>query len=37
MKQTDINTSKMTGEWFKHIRRCWRKPVNKLRRNFLKI
>lgn len=31
MKQTDINRCKMTGEWFKHVRRKWRKPVNKAR------
>ena len=36
MKQTDINSNKLTGEWFKHIRRRWRKPLNRLRRNFLK-
>lgn len=36
MKQTDINRCKMTGEWFKHVRRKWRKPVNKARRTFLK-
>ena len=36
MKQTDINRNKMTGEWVKHIRRSWRRPLNKLRRNFLK-
>lgn len=36
MKQTDINRCKMTGEWFKHVRRKWRKPVNKARRVFLK-
>lgn len=35
MKQTDINRNKMTGEWVKHIRRGWRRPLNKLRRKFL--
>jgi len=36
MKQTDINRNKMTGEWVKHIRRGWRRELNKLRRSFLK-
>lgn len=36
MKQTDINRCKMTGEWFQHVRRSWRRPLNKLRRAFLK-
>ena len=36
MKQTDINRFKMTGEWFKHVRRKLRKPVNKARKTFLK-
>lgn len=36
MKQTDINKQKLTGEWYKHVRRCSRRPLNKLRRFFLK-
>jgi hypothetical protein len=36
MKQTDINRNKMTGEWVKHIRRHMRRPLNRLRRTFLK-
>lgn len=36
MKQTDINRNKMTGEYMKHIRRKWRKVLNKKRRCFLK-
>ncbi len=35
MKQTDINRNKMTGEWVKHIRRPWRRTLNRLRRRFL--
>lgn len=29
MKHSDIAPGKMTGEWFKHVRRKWRKVLNK--------
>lgn len=36
MKHSDIAPGKMTGEWFKHVRRKWRRILNKKRRSFLK-
>lgn len=36
MKHSDVHPGKMTGEWFKHIRRKWRRILNKKRRSFLK-
>lgn len=36
MKHSDIAPGKMTGEWFKHVRRKWRRILNKKHRSFLK-